>query len=252
MAVTKKHISKDNGYKNISGFYDTVLGHSDDNIKFVKKSIRKYNKSAKSVFEFGCGTGNNLLYLSEFYDTEGVDISGSMLKIAAEKVNRSILHKGDIRNFIPSKKQDVVICLYDTINHLLLFNEWKKVFKNVFNSLNENGLFIFDFNTFYKLDLLSEISPIVNRFEKNFLIADINKISANTFNWNLKVFEFKKDDDFKLYESNIKESSFELKKITDALEKHFEILETADEFDKKVHQHSERIYIVCRKKNLKN
>jgi len=178
------------------------------------------------------------LYLSEFYNAEGVDISKSMLKLAAAKVEKSALHKGDIRNFIPGKKQDVVFCLYDTINHLLLFNEWKKVFKNVFNSLNENGLFIL-------------ISPVVNRFNKNFLIADIEKISVNTFNWNLKVFEFKKDDDFKLHESNIKESSFELEKITDALEKHFEILETVDEFDKKIHQHSERIYIVCRKKNLK-
>ena len=191
------------------------------------------------------------MYLSEFYNAEGVDISKSMLKLAAAKVEKSALHKGDIRNFIPGKKQDVVFCLYDTINHLLLFNEWKKVFKNVFNSLNENGLFIFDFNTFYKLDLISEISPVVNRFNKNFLIADIEKISVNTFNWNLKVFEFKKDDDFKLHESNIKESSFELEKITDALEKHFEILETVDEFDNKIHQHSERIYIVCRKKNLK-
>lgn len=174
-----------------------------------------------------------------------------MLKLATAKVGKSALHKGDIRSFVPQKKHDVVFCLYDTINHLLLFNEWKKVFKNVFNSLNENGLFIFDFNTFYKLDLISEISPIVNRFDKNFLIADINKISVNTFNWNLKVFEFKKDDDFKLHESNIKESSFDLKKITDSLEKHFEIIETADEFDKKIHQHSERIYIVCRKKVLK-
>ncbi|MBS1517164.1 MAG: class I SAM-dependent methyltransferase [Bacteroidetes bacterium] len=240
---------KDNGYGNVAEFYDEVLGNSDENVKFVRKKILKYNRNAHSVFEMGCGTGNNLLYLSEFYETSGVDINSHMLKIAERKINRKRIFKGDIRNFIPSASYDAVFCIYDTVNHLLLFNEWKRFFRNVSQSLNTDGIFIFDFNTLFKLEMISEISPLINKFGKNYLIADVKKISANTFNWNMKVFRNKKNDEFALHETNIKESSFDLFKILTALEKDFEILETADESGKTIFSQSERIFMICRKLN---
>lgn len=240
---------KNTGYDNVAEFYDQVLGNSDEKIKYVSKKISEYNSSAKSVFELGCGTGNNLLYLSGHYRTSGVDINESMLNIAADKIDRSQLYKGDIREFIQKEKTDVVFCMYDTINHLLLFNDWKKVFRNAFNSLNDKGLFIFDFNTLYKLFLISEISPVVNSFGKSYLIADVKKVSLNVFNWNLKVFEYIMSNDFKLHETNIKEASFENNKILDALKKYFRILETADEYGNRISKRSERIFVICRKLN---
>ena len=45
---------------------------------------------------------------------------------------------------------------YDTINHLTLFSDWKKVFRNVSDHLKDNGLFVFDINTLHKLDFISK------------------------------------------------------------------------------------------------
>lgn len=236
-------------YDKVAKFYDTVIGRSEDEIKFVKRRIQKYNSSARSVLEIGCGTGSNLEVLSKNYEVSGIDISKEMLKIARKKIPQGTFHLQDIRQFDLKKKFDVIICIYDTINHIKLFNDWKKVFKAVSSHLNNNGLFVFDINTIYKLSAISEISPLVHKFGNNFLIMDIRKLTANTFNWNLKVFEKKQTNNYKLYESNIKESSFEIENISEALSQHFYFKKIEDESGKNVKPLSERIYFICKKKN---
>jgi len=235
------------GYDKIAKFYDSVIGRSDDEIEFVRKRIHKYHPYAESVLEIGCGTGTNLLTLSKKYDVTGIDISREMLKIARKKIIRGNFHVHDIRNFDLKKKFDVILCLYDTINHLTLFNDWKKVFKSANDHLNKSGLFMFDINSLYKLLCVAEISPLVHKFSSNYLIMDVKKISDSTFNWNLKVFEKKRGNNFCLYESNIKESSFEVNKIKNELSKFFFLQKAEEETGKRIRADSERIYFICKK-----
>jgi len=237
-------------YDKIAKFYDSVIGRSKDEIKFVQDKIYKYHKFAKSVLEIGCGTGSNLFILSKKYDVTGIDISKGMLKIATKKIPKGKFHLHDIRNFDLKEKFDVILCLYDTINHLTLFNDWKKVFKRVSEHLNDNGLFIFDINTLYKLRCVAEISPLIHKFSSNYLTMDVKKISTYKFNWNLKVFEKKRGNNFCLYESNIKESSFDLNKIANELSKLFLLKKAEEETGKKINTNSERVYFICQKINI--
>jgi len=234
-------------YDKIAKFYDSVVGRSDEEIEFVRSRINKYHSSAKSVLEIGCGTGSNLFTLSKKYDVTGIDISMEMLEIAKKKIPKGTFHLHDMRNFDLKKKFDVILCLYDTINHLTLFNDWKKVFKSANDHLNKNGLFIFDINSLYKLLCVAEISPLVHKFNSNYLIMNVKKISTFTFNWNLKVFEKRKGNNFCLYESNIKESAFDLNKITDELLKFFSLKKAEEETGKRIKADSERIYFFCQK-----
>ncbi|MEO6693620.1 MAG: class I SAM-dependent methyltransferase [Ignavibacteria bacterium] len=239
-------------YDKIAKFYDTVIGRSKEEIEFVKNRIHKYHAGANSVLEIGCGTASNLLVLSKKYDVTGIDISQEMLKLAKKKIPEGKFHLSDIKNFNLKKKFDVILCLYDTINHLTLLSDWKKVFKNAYQHLNTNGLFIFDINTIYKLRSVSEISPLVHKFRSNYLIMDIRKISASTFNWNLKVFEkLNSNNKYELFESNIKESSFEISKISLELSKFFSLLKAEDETGSKVKADSQRVYFICKKTDSK-
>jgi len=234
-------------YDKIAKFYDSVIGRSDDEIKFVKGRIRKYHPSTKSVLEIGCGTGSNLIILSKKYEVTGLDISRQMLKIAKKKIPSGKFHLHDIRNFDLKKKFDVILCLYDTINHLTHFNDWKKVFKRAYVHLNDNGLFIFDINSLYKLRCVAEISPLVYTFGSNYLIMNVRKISHSTYNWNLKVFEKKSGNNFGLHESNIKESSFEVSKISNELSGYFSLKKAEEDTGKRIKAESERIYFICKK-----
>lgn len=238
---------KESAYDFVAKFYDTVLGSSKDSVDYVLSKIKRYNKKAETVLELGCGTGNILHGLSKNYNVTGIDISLEMLKIAKKKIPKGKLYLQDIRNFRLEKKFDVILCLYDTINHLTLFNDWKKIFKNVYEHLNDNGIFIFDINTIFKLDGMSFISPIVNKFNSNFLMIDVDRISGNVYNWNLKVFESKDKSNFKLYETNVKEASFDIEKIKRELAKLFMLKRVEDESLKKVRHNSERVYFICQK-----
>lgn len=56
-----------NGYDNIAGFYDSVLGDSRETEKYilnkVKELFKSNHQSKPEALELGCGTGNNLLFL---------------------------------------------------------------------------------------------------------------------------------------------------------------------------------------------
>lgn len=238
---------KEAAYNSIAKFYDAVLGRTGNEISYIRDKISVHNKTANTVLELGCGTGINLLPLSKKYNVTGVDISDKMLKIAQSKIHDGdfILH--DIRRYTSEKKFDVILCLYDTINHLTLFSEWKGLFKTAFNNLNPNGIFIFDINTLYKLRFITEISPLVHRFNSNILIMDVKNVSANVYNWNLRIFENTKSNNYILNEVNIKESSFDIKKIKDELKKYFTILSIEDVNNVRVTAKTERAYFVCKK-----
>lgn len=239
---------KSEGYESIAEFYDYFTGDSKKEISFVKNILRKYHGKAKSLLELGCGTGNNLAELTDKYEVSGVDNSPAMLKIAKEKVSSAKLFQGDIKDFSHTGQYDAVICLYDTINHLTLFSNWKNLIKNTFYNLRDEGLFIFDINTLYKLDMFCGISPVINSKGKNYLIADVVKVSTYTYLWKLKIFECKRKNIYKLYEANIKESSFDIWRILNELNRYFNVLKVTDENSLKIKHDTQRAYFVCRKK----
>ena len=239
---------KEADYNRIAKYYDDVIGTGFETDEFIKKKLGRYNKNVRSVLELGCGTGNNLLAFGAEIELTGIDISSEMLKIAKIKIPRCSFYRKDIREFSYNKKFDLIICLYDTLNHILLFSEWKKLFENISSHLNKGGLFIFDINTLAKLDYFSAISPFMHEFNSGYLIVNIKKIFKNTFNWNLKIFENKKLNLYSLLEQNIKEASFEIRKVSDELSKYFHIRRIEDENGRKAGEQNERVFFVCSKK----
>ncbi|MBS1551751.1 MAG: class I SAM-dependent methyltransferase [Bacteroidetes bacterium] len=239
------------GYDNIAGFYDRVTGDSLDTEKYILNKVKGYfkidSRNKPRLLELGCGTGNNLFFLKDKFELTGIDSSVEMLKIARRKLPEADFHRKDFRKFDLKNQFDIILCLYDTINHITLFSDWKKVFRNANLHLKKNGLFIFDINTLHKLEFISSVSPVVNKFENSYLIVNVKKISRNVFNWNLKVFENTGGNNFRLIETDIKESSFEVSKITEELSKHFRIVKTEEESGRRMNPDSERLYFVCRK-----
>ncbi|MEZ4689220.1 MAG: class I SAM-dependent methyltransferase [Ignavibacteria bacterium] len=241
---------KKTDYDLIAKYYDTVIGAGFETGEYLYKILRKYFKKndLDSVLELGCGTGENLKAFRKKFDVTGIDISSEMIRIAKKKIPDAELKVKDIREYKFDRKFDLILCLYDTINHITLFSDWKKIFKNTSEHLNPNGLFVFDINTLFKLDYFTTISPIVHEFGKNYLIINISKTGSYTYNWNLKIFEKIKSDSYKLIEADIKESSFALIRIKNELEKYFNVLKIEDDTGRSVKENSGRVFFICRKK----
>src|SRR5579863_4636632 len=208
-------------YEIFGKFYDAVMGDRSEAAERLTELIREAKPNARNVLELGCGTGSMLKHLQDSYQVSGLDISGRMLSIARKKVSRAKLFRQDMVDFQINERFDVIFCVFDSINHVRRFSDWKKVFVRVRRHLSEGGCFIFDINTQRKLDRHIAEPPWVHRFGRNLLIIDVTSVANHGSNWNIKVFEHVNHNPYVLHEEDIVEVSFPLGKIMGALRSHF-------------------------------
>ncbi|NOQ56077.1 MAG: methyltransferase domain-containing protein [Nanohaloarchaea archaeon] len=97
-------------------------------VPFILDSIAEYKPGFGSILEIGSGTGNNLIKLSKMFETYGLELSPEMLAIAKKKDKKSVYLQGGMSEFDIRRKFDVIICMFDSINHLPSLNYWKKTF----------------------------------------------------------------------------------------------------------------------------
>ncbi len=100
------------------------------------------------ILDVCCGTGNVAGLLSERgYNMTGLDGSKLMLDYAKENAPAVEFVQADARDFNLGRKFQAITCLFDSINHLLSKDDVLLVFKNIYEHLEENGIFVFDTNS---------------------------------------------------------------------------------------------------------
>ena len=62
-----------------------------------------------------------------------------MLELARGKVPRADLIQGDMASFSLGERFDVVICVFDSLNHLMTFDAWQSMFAAAHDHLVEEG-----------------------------------------------------------------------------------------------------------------
>ena len=128
-----------------------------------------------SILDLGCGTGTlTELLAKKGYNMIGVDSSQEMLQIAMEKKEKSgldILYLlQDMREFELYGTVGAVISVCDSLNYLLNEGDVLTTFRLVNNYLYPGGLFIFDFNTVYKYEVVIGDATIAeNREDCSFI-----------------------------------------------------------------------------------
>lgn len=234
-------------YEVFGKFYDSVMGDRTEPAKQVSELLRTSNPKARRILELGCGTGSILNYLQHSYEVAGLDLSGKMLALARKKVPQAKLWQQNMVDFQIDKRFDAILCVFDSINHLQRFSDWKKVFSRVRQHLSSGGCFIFDINTQWKLDRVIAAPPWVHRFGRNLMIMDVTALPNRTSNWNIKVFEHMNKDRYTLHEEDIVEVSFPLRNITAALSRYFVDVKVIDLDRRRPSEKSERLFFVATK-----
>ncbi len=231
----------------LAPFYDPVMGDRAQHARYLRSLIQKHAPRARTLLELACGTGSILEQLWTHYDVTGLDLSEEMLEVAAEKLPGVPLFRADMRTFDLGERFDVVLCVYDSINHLLRFDEWRAVFSRAQNHLNESGLFLFDMNTKWQLAALVEEPPVTRWFgERNVLIMDVAASGRGVVTWQLRVFECLAGSRYVLHEEDIPEISFPADRVRAASEKLFARVWVYDARRSRPSPRSERLHFVCR------
>lgn len=235
-------------YEVFGKFYDPVMGDGAELAKRVSELLRVSKPNARKVLELGCGTGSILKGLQDSYEVSGLDLSRKMLSIARKKVPHAKLSRQDMVDFKIDERFDAVFCVYDSINHVRRFSDWKKVFARVHHHLSPGGCFIFDINTQRKLERHIAQPPWVHRFGKNLLIIDVTALENHGSNWNIRVFEHVNHSRYVLHEEDIVEVSFPLGKIMAALRNHFVNVRVVDPDRRRPAGRSERLFFIAKRR----
>jgi hypothetical protein len=115
--------------------------------------------------------------------------------------------------------------------------------------LEKNWLLIFDINTLYEFDNITNDFAQFYNFEDDTVCLEMQKKDW-IYEWLVKIFK-KSTIDWKydLIEEVVKENSFPINKIKKELkEQWFKILEIVDYHYWEVTAKSERVYFICKKK----
>lgn len=233
-------------YADFAGFYDQVMGDRSSDIERVRGYIRRYLGSAGSLLELGCGTGAVLAGLAADMPVSGIDLSPEMLAAAAGNVRGARLVQADMTRFSLGVRFDVVICVFDTLNHLPRFNSWLELFDRVHEHLAPGGLFAFDVNTVGRLRRLWRGPAFAEDFGPHTVIMDVTPGGGDLSNWEVRIFERLSGDQFRLHRETIPELGVPLARIHSALAENFELLEETDLHDGAVTDESDRVFFAYR------
>jgi SAM-dependent methyltransferase len=233
-------------YDTFAKHYDHVVGSRGDVAVYLKTLIRKYHPRAQSVLELGCGSGSMLTLLTTSYRCEGVDLSRSMLRIARQKAPKAKLHHGDITECTLGKRFDVVLCPFDTINHVTSFTKWKKVFARAHEHLNPEGVFIFDVNTEYKLECYSDEPSVTENSARFVSVIEVQRRRRYQYDIVLKRFERRKGGSFTLHTMVVPEIVVPTDRILAALGERFKRVTMVDPDRRAPNAHTDDLFFVCR------
>lgn len=247
-------------YGNFAYIYDKLM--DDVNYiewgDYIEKLFEKHGTDKPElVLDLGCGTGSLCIELAKRgYNMTGIDLSPDMLSCAGEKAlaeGAEILFLNqDMREFELYGTEDAILCMMDSLNYLTEYADVVETFKLVDNYLNPDGIFIFDINTQYKLsqvlgdnvfyDMGDEISYIwQNEYDKE---AGISGFDLTFF--------VKEGELYRKHEEFHEERAYSYDEIEQALnEAGLELLGKYHEFTlQKPKKNSERVFFVCKKKDL--
>lgn len=233
--------------------------HSRVDNKGNDMSVTNINlqQERNSILDLGCGTGTlTELMARRGYDMIGIDNAQEMLQIAMDKRERSgldILYLlQDMRSFELYGAVGAVISVCDSINYLLEDEDVIRTFRLVNNYLLPDGIFIFDFNTVYKYEIVIGDATIAeNREQCSFIWENYYHEAEQINEYDLTVFvqEDRADDIYRRFRETHYQRGYRLEQMKDYLQRAGLVFVEAIDADthEEVIDTSERIYVIARK-----
>lgn len=175
-------------------YYDLIYQDKDyaGEAGYIIRLIKRFNIAAKTIVEFGSGTGKHaLLFCQQGFSVLGVEPSKKMLQIAQELKHESLSFKQDsITSFSTEERFDVAAALFHVVSYLNRNEELLLSFKNVYLHLNKGGLFLFD--VWYTPAVLTQLPEKRVKIMENDLVK-VARHANPTNHWNENIIDINYD-----------------------------------------------------------
>lgn len=225
-------------------------------VQFLKDVFQKYEMLQPSILDIGCGTGTLPISLAKLnYSISGVDLSEEMLSVAMakaeiEKVNIPFFQQNmvELEGF---DQLDCVTIFCDSLNYLETEDQVKQTFIRVNESLKDNGLFLFDVHSPYKIEeIFGEETFFIDDAELSLVWSCTQGEHPLSVEHDLVFFmKEEKRDLYERFEEYHNQRTFPINTYKTLLNQTgFEVKEIKADFDETVDETSERIFFIAMKK----
>ena len=239
-------------YGEFAYIYDRLIHADIDYDKwcdYIENFFAAHECEPQTICELACGTGNITSRLvKRGYDITGVDISADMLTAAADKLHGTRLICCDMSRFATHEKFDAALCMIDGINYVLLPEALQKTFNNVRGFLSENGIFIFDISTEYKLKNIIGNNTFIHSEYDVFYSWQNEYHEKHNISDMLLNFFVREGENYARFEENHKQRGWTVPQIKTLLRRAgFDEIHAYDELTTSIPRpDSERIVFVCK------
>jgi SAM-dependent methyltransferase len=145
-------------YERFAYLYDELMEEApyEEWVRFVLKKVEKHGVMKRDMLDLACGTGElSIRFAKEGFNITGVDLSEDMLTVANAKAEGAGFHipffQQDMSALEGLRSFDVIGIFCDSLNYLRSEEEVINTFSHVFKHLREDGIFIFDVHSTYKI-----------------------------------------------------------------------------------------------------
>lgn len=247
-------------YGEFAKIYDDLINEDinyDNMVSRIIEICNEHNIECKDYLDVACGTGNVTVRLAKhFKDIYAVDLSEDMLREAFNKLKENRI-KGkiicqDMTEMQLNRKFDLITSVLDSTNYITNEDDLEKYFSSVKEHLKDDGIFIFDVNSYYKL---SEIlgNNIYTYSEEDVFYTWENVFEDDMVSMFLTFF-VKQGELYERFEEEHFERAYKEEELESALSNCG--LKVINKFDgysnNKVQANSERIVYVVKKYNYIN
>lgn len=166
-------------YHSLAPYYKEIFPLKEMALSFVRSFLKK---TPARVLDVGCAVGQLAVTLArDGHDVAGIDLDAGLIKIARKdaaihgiKINFEIMNMVEIAANFPAHSFDIVLCLGNTLVHLLSLEEIGEFIKKVSGLLKKDGVFIVQVVNYDQV-LAKGISqlPVIDtehvRFERHYI-----------------------------------------------------------------------------------
>lgn len=142
-------------YETLAPYYDALLSDEETLNEWLLDFIKTIR--GNRVLDMACGSGEAAKILAlKGYVVDAFDLSNEMILEAKKKTDKVSFSQQDMRKFSYDHQFDGVICLVDSLNYINTLADLKQVFIHVYNHLNDDGIFQFDYHQIARLKEFEE------------------------------------------------------------------------------------------------
>ncbi|WP_128433815.1 class I SAM-dependent methyltransferase [Streptomyces cyaneus] len=115
--VEAEHLQASNLFYRNPALYDSVQADSDT-VTVCRSLIDRHCPEARTLLDFGCGTGRDLAQLAQHFDCVGVDLQPGLVHYVHRVRPRLDVRIGDMRTVRLGRTAEVLVCLGNSLAYV--------------------------------------------------------------------------------------------------------------------------------------